>query len=65
VKKSLKWIHNTSNEHFTYTAIHDKRGKEAIEAIGILPDYTGVSVHDRFSSYDGCPCEHSLRNAYL
>jgi transposase len=64
-EKSLKWVHNTSNKHFTHTAIHDKRGKEAIDDIGILPDYTGVSVHDRYSSYDGYPCEHSLCNAHL
>ena len=64
-ESKLKWIHNTSNDRFTHYAIHDKRGTLAIDDIGILPDYAGVSVHDRYKSYDQYPCEHSLCNAHL
>jgi transposase len=60
-----KWVHVTSNEQFTYFNIHDKRGREAINDIGILPVYKGISVHDRWSSYDIYSCVHSLCNAHL
>jgi transposase len=64
-EKSLKWAHVSSNEDFTHYGFHDKRGAEAINDIGILPDYRGVSVHDRYSSYDSYQCDHGLCNAHL
>ncbi len=60
-----QWVHNTSNEKYTHYTIHPKRGTEAINAIGILPDYKGNSVHDRYASYDQYNCTHSLCNAHL
>ena len=64
-ENKLKWVHNSSNERLTHYAIHDKRGTQAMDDIGILPDYKGVSVHDRYSSYDSYQCDHSLCNAHL
>ena len=64
-EKSLGWAHVSSNKKFTLYNFHAKRGTEAINDIGILPEYTGVSIHDRWSSYDGYDCEHSLCNAHL
>ena len=64
-EKQLKWGHVTSNEQYTHYAFHDKRGAEAIDEIDILPNYKGVSVHDRYISYDKYQCEHSLCNAHL
>jgi len=63
--KKLKWVHVSSNNRYTHYAINDKRGKEAIDAIGILPNYKGTSVHDRFSSYTGYDCLHALCNTHL
>ena len=60
-----QWVHSASNDMFTYFAIHPKRGNEAIDEIGILPEFDGVSVHDRWASYDGYPCTHALCNAHL
>jgi hypothetical protein len=48
----LEWVHVCSNPLFTHFGIHPKRGREAMNAIGILPNYTGTAVHDRFKSYD-------------
>ena len=62
---SLKWGHVTSNEYYTHYELHDKRGVEAINDIDILPGYKGVSVHDRYSSYDSYSCEHALCNSHL
>lgn len=59
------WIHNASSTNFTLLHYHSKRGHEAIDAIGILPFYTGISIHDRWSSYDKYPCLHGLCNAHL
>ncbi len=64
-EKKTKWVHTSSTEEYTYYSIHEKRGREAINDIGILPGYEGTSVHDRYSSYDEYGCDHSLCNAHL
>ena len=48
----LHWLHVVSTDQLTYYAVDDKRGKLAHERIGILPNYTGVAVHDPYASYD-------------
>lgn len=60
-----QYVHCTSNEHHTHFDIHSKRGSEAMDEIGILPDFRGVSVHDRWASYDRYNCVHALCNAHL
>jgi len=47
----LAWAHVASTSRLTHYAIHPKRGREATNAIGILPDFTGVSVHDGWQPY--------------
>ena len=64
-EKKTQWVHSSSTQEYTYYSIHEKRGREAINAIGILPNYTGVSVHDRYSSYNDYDCVHALCNAHL
>lgn len=61
----LQWIHSSSTERYTHYSIHQKRGKEAMDAIGILPDFKGISVHDRWAPYDNYGCTHALCNAHL
>ena len=60
-----QWIHSSSTREYTHYSIQGKRGKEGIDTIGILNDYQGVSVHDRWASYDGYACKHALCNAHL
>jgi len=65
-EEALMWAHTGSNEAYTHYALHEKRGAEAIDDIGILPGYLGTSVHDRYSSYNNYQsCRHSFCNAHL
>src|SRR6266478_2183446 len=51
------WMHVSSTEHLTHYAVHAKRGKAALDAIGILADFAGVSVHDGWRSYWRYACQ--------
>ncbi len=59
------WMHVVSNKTISLFAHHIKRGREAMNQMGILPNYNGTLVHDRFSSYFSYSCEHSLCNAHI
>ena len=61
----LAWAHVASTARLTHYAIHAKRGVEATDAIGILPGYTGVSVHDGWKPYQAqTTCRHALCNIH-
>lgn len=60
-----QWVHVASTTTHTHYDIHPKQGKEAMDAIGILPHFTGNSVHDRYGSYEKYEnCQHSNCNAH-
>ena len=65
VDGALHWIHVVSSELATFYAIHRKRGGEAMRDIGVLPEFSGVAVHDHFSSYFTFDCEHAECCAHL
>jgi hypothetical protein len=55
-----------STDRFTGLFCHRKRGREAIDAAGVLPVFTGIAVHDAFTSYARYPAmTHALCNAHL
>ena len=51
VDKVNHWIHSYSYGDITLKFIHPKRGRDAIEDIGIIPKYGGILVHDSWASY--------------
>jgi len=61
----LRWAHVNCTPWLTHYAWHRKRGKEAMDAIGILPKFGGRAMHDRWKSYDSYDCDHSLCGSHL
>jgi transposase len=62
---ALAWAHVASTSRLTHYAIHAQRGSAATEAIGILPRFTGVSVHDGWKPYRRyTQCRHALCNIH-
>lgn len=51
VANSLHWLHSASTRLLTLQMVHPKRGKEAIDDMGVLEHFSGVAVHDRWASY--------------
>ena len=66
VNKAKHWIHVYSSGDITLKFLHPKRGKAAIEEIGIIPRYGGVIIHDCWSSYlSYSHCDHGLCGSHL
>jgi transposase len=59
-----QWLHCCSNELWTFLYPHEKRGKEAMDEIGILPNFMGILCHDHWKPYYRYGCIHSLCNAH-
>jgi transposase len=58
------WLHTACNDLWTYLFPHEKRGSEAMDAIGILPKFKGRLVHDHWKPYFVYQCLHALCNAH-
>jgi transposase len=59
------WLHVTSTDRLTWYATHRKRGREALDALGVLPTVRGRVVHDGLWSYwHYAQCAHALCNAH-
>jgi transposase len=62
---TLAWAHVACTSQLTHYAIHPQRGTAATDAIGILPSYRGVSVHDGWKPYRAyTACRHALCNIH-
>lgn len=49
VEGTLAWVHSAHTREFSLLTVHSKRGREAM---GVLPAFTGVAVHDAWAPYD-------------
>ncbi len=64
VNKKTIWLHGASNSLWSYFFPHEKRGTDAMNAMGILPLYTGTLVHDHWKPYYTYSCLHALCNSH-
>lgn len=58
------WLHVAATPELTCYEAHPKRGQQGIDALGILPDFTGTAVHDNWAAYARYACRHALCNVH-
>jgi transposase len=62
---ALRWVHSASTERLTLYRVHDRRGLEGIDHLGVLGEFEGVAVHDGwvpYRTYEGAT--HALCNVH-
>lgn len=59
-----RWLHGCSNENWTLLFPHEKRGSDAMEECGIIPNFIGTLCHDHWKPYYKYDCLHALCNAH-
>jgi len=66
VAGQLAWVHSASSGKFTLITVHPKRGRQGMDAAGVLPSFAGIAVHDCWAPYDGYAglADHALCNAH-
>ena len=65
VAGKLHWIHVACNNTWTLFHLDRKRGRVAMDAAGVLPDFRGIAIHDGlvvYRQYD--QATHGLCNAH-
>jgi len=66
IRAKLHWIHVASSSTMTYYMLHQKRGRVAMDNMEIIPNYSGVLVHDHWTPYNKYTnCTHSYCNAHI
>ena len=61
------WVHSASSGKYVLVTVHQKRGKDGMDAAGVLPAFAGTACHDAWAPYD-CYQDlagHALGNAHL
>ncbi len=58
------WLHTASTPQLSYFFPHAKRGREAVDAMDILPHVQGTLVHDAWATYFLYETEHALCHAH-
>lgn len=64
VGSKLWWLHVGCTDELTFYFVHTKRGRVAMDAMGLLPGFTGTALHDGLRSYGQYDCLHGLCNAH-
>lgn len=60
------WVHVARTDDLTHYGYDARRGESAMDAIGILPAFTGVCVRDGWLSYDKYrSATHALCNVHI
>lgn len=62
---ALRWVHSASTDRFTLYRLHDRRGEDGIEHLGVLGSFKGVAVHDGWATYRNYEgAAHALCNVH-
>ena len=56
VEGSLHWLHCACSGLWRFYTVQKKRGEEGMNMMGVLPEFSGIAVHDFFSSYKKFKC---------
>lgn len=64
VNNKLWWLHVACTDSLTFYFVHPKRGQIAMEAMDLLPQFSGTGVHDGLKSYTQYGFTHGLCNAH-
>lgn len=59
------WMYVTCTPALTHYHVDASRGQPALEAIGILPQFAGISIHDGWGAYFLYNCEHAACIVHL
>jgi transposase len=63
----LAWVHSASSGKHVLVTVHARRGKEGMNAAGVLPSFAGIACHDAWAPYDCYDgvAGHALCGAHL
>jgi transposase/uncharacterized coiled-coil protein SlyX len=61
----LHWVHSATTQTLSLFTVHAKRGRQAMDAAGVLPNFHGVAVHDGWAPYWHYQVTHALCGAHL
>ena len=63
----LAWVHSASSGKYALVTVHAKRGKDGMDAAGVLPAFGGIACHDAWAPYDcyAGVAGHALCNAHV
>jgi transposase len=59
-------VHSASTGQYALITVHARRGREAMDAAGVLPSFAGIAAHDARAPYDTYSglAGHGLCNAH-
>jgi len=60
----LHWVHSASTGLLTLLDCHPKRGRAAMDDLGVIGEMSGVAVHDGWKPYRHYDLDHALCNAH-
>ena len=62
---ALRWVHSASTGRLTLYRLHERRGEEGIDHLGVLRPFKGVAVHDGWATYRNYEdATHALCNVH-
>lgn len=64
IEGKRQWLHVAGTRRLTLYQAHQGRGEKATRAMGVLPGFEGVAVHDGYQSFRVYECRHAMCNAH-